>query len=156
MAPLTGRRLTPERADNDWHHPVAADTVIQDGSLVVLDAGFAKPGEEDDGLIAAGRAQERVDNSGGAAGDKLIKVRRGIFRWANSASGDEITAADVGTLAYVVDDQTVARTSDDGGRSIAGLIEEVEADGVWVRTDLAIGRLGADHAALADVVAGLD
>ena len=39
-----------------------------------------------------GRAEERVDNSGGNAGDLDIRVREGIFRWANSASTDEITA----------------------------------------------------------------
>lgn len=135
MAPLIERRLTPERGPNDWHLPVKANVVIHHGALVAIDAnGFAIPAATATGLKAGGRAEERADNSGGQDGDVLVKVRRGIFKWANSAAGDEITKADVGNHAFIVDDQTVAKTDGSGTRSIAGRIEDVEPSGVWVAT----------------------
>jgi len=44
MAALTKDRNTPERSGKDFQFPVAAATRIFAGSLVVLDAGVAKPG----------------------------------------------------------------------------------------------------------------
>jgi hypothetical protein len=111
---------------------VAAATEIFAGGLIVLNAGVAEPGSEATDLKAVGRAEEYVDNSAGSAGDKTVRVRRGLFRFANSAGGDEITLADVGGSAYIVDDQTVAKTDNTGTRSAAGTIEDVDDAGVWV------------------------
>ena len=73
-----------------------------------------------------------ADNSAGAAGDIKVKTKRGTFKFANSASTDQITLADVGASAYIVDDQTVAKTNGTSTRSIAGTIRDVESDGVWI------------------------
>ena len=134
MAPLIRDRNTP-RAEGDFlYHPLAAGVVIYAGAQVCLDAaGNLVPGGEATTLTAAGRAEERVDNTGGASGDKSARVRRGVFRWDYSAAADEITRADIGAAAYVVDDQTVARTDGTGTRSAAGIIRDVDAQGVWVK-----------------------
>lgn len=116
--------------------PVGAGKKIYRGSLVVIDDGYAEPGNVDTGLLTVGMAEETVDNTAGAAGDLNVNVRPGVQRWGNSAGGDLIAQADVGKICYVVDDQTVALTSATNTRSIAGTIHAVDASGVWVFTGL--------------------
>lgn len=129
---LTADRDTPERAGVDFSFPVAAATKIYAGALVALNAaGDAVPGATATTLTAVGRADEQVDNTG-AAGDKVVAVRKGVFRFGNSAAGDAITKAEIGADAYIVDDETVAGTDGTGTRSVAGKIVDVDADGVWV------------------------
>jgi hypothetical protein len=131
MTALTEDRNTPRREGDEYEHPVAASTVIYAGSLVALDASRnAVPGATATGLVAAGRAEERVDNSAGTTGAKTVRVRKGVFRFANDGT---VSRADIGSTAYIVDDQTVANNDGTGTRSAAGVIEDVDADGVWVR-----------------------
>jgi hypothetical protein len=107
------------------------------GTIVGIDsAGRAMPG----GLLAAGFvraigvAQQTADNSSGAAGDIRCEVACGIFGpFKNSATTDEITDADVQNDCYVVDNQTVAKTSGTSTRGIAGKVEQVTSAGVYVR-----------------------
>lgn len=130
---LSADRDTPERSGVDFSFPVAAATKIYAGALVCLNAaGNAVPGATSTTLIAVGRADEQVDNTGGAIGDKVVAVRKGVFRFNNSAAGDAITKAEIGDSAYIVDDATVAKTSGTNTRSVAGKIVDVDADGVWV------------------------
>lgn len=130
---LSKDRNTP-RADGDIRQfGVSADAVIYAGALIVLNGGFAEPGSVATTLKAVGRAEEAVDNTGGADGDVTVNVRRGIFRFKNSAAGDLIAADDIGATCYVVDDETVALTNGANTRSAAGTIYDVDADGVWVQ-----------------------
>lgn len=134
MAALTQDRNTAKREGDELVLPVAAAKKIYAGSLVARDSGGnATPGAVATTLVGAGRAEELADNSGGSAGDKTVRVRKGVFRFANSASGDLITRAEIGTDCYIVDDQTVAKTSGTGTRSVAGKVFDVDTDGVWVR-----------------------
>lgn len=114
---------------------VKAATKIYAGSLVAISSadGYAVPGATSTTQRAMGRAEETVDNSGGANGDKSVRVRRGVFKWGNSAAGDAITIADVGADCFIVDDQTVAKTNGTNTRSVAGKIMGVDTDGVWVQ-----------------------
>ena len=90
---------------------MAAAVTIYAGALVARPAaGHAAPATEAADLVALGRAEERADNSSGADGAVRCRVRRGTFRWANSGGADKIAAADIGNDAYMVDDQTVAKT----------------------------------------------
>lgn len=134
MAALTGPRNTPAQAGTRFARSLAADAVIHAGALVCLNAaGNLVPGSESAALVADGRAYESADNTGGAAGDKLVRVDKGTYQFGNSAGADEITAAEIGDTCFVVDDQTVAKTDDTGARSAAGTIMDVDAQGVWVR-----------------------
>lgn len=131
MPALTADRNTPIRANEVFGRPVAADTVIFAGALVCLNAaGNAVPGAEATGLTADGRADSHADNAGGGIGDQVVEVRKGTFRWANAGN---ITRANIGDTAYIDDDQTVTATSTD--RSAAGVIVDVDDEGVWVRID---------------------
>lgn len=130
---LTKDRDTKEKGNTVYDAPVAAAKKIYAGALVALDAsGNAVPGATAATLKGFGRAEEQADNSAGAAGDIKVRVKRGVFLFANSADADLITRADIGNNCYIVDDQTVAKTSDTNARSVAGRIDDVDASGVWV------------------------
>jgi len=131
MVALSKDKKTNERAGVDYSDPVAAGAQIFAGALVVLDAiGYAQPGTTAVGLTARGVAQENVDNSAGADGDLNAPSKSGRFHFANDGT---IARVDIGSNAYIVDDQTVA--DNDGGttRSIAGVIKDVDSDGVFVQ-----------------------
>lgn len=135
MTALAADRNTV-RMEGDLRIGAAAATLIYAGSLVMRNsAGYVTKGATATGAVGCGRAEERVDNSGGAAGAVDVRYRPGIFRFANSASTDAIAATDIGKPCYVVDDQTVAKTDGTASRSLAGFIEGVDDLGVWVRFD---------------------
>lgn len=136
MTALSAPRNTPQRVGEILAFPVAAATTIHQGSLVVLDAGYAAPGSTATGLIAVGRAEGSA--TAVSAGDAQVEVRRGTFKFANSGAGDAIAQADVGADCYIVDDQTVAKTNGTNTRSRAGKVAAVDADGVWVQIGLGV------------------
>ncbi|VWX62578.1 hypothetical protein [Sphingorhabdus sp. 109] len=137
MTALAQKREIPTRDGKQFSRPVAAATVIYAGALVCLNAaGNAVPGSTSTTLVVDGIAEDTIDNSGGSAGDVNVPVYRpGLARFANSTSTDEITAAEIGDNCYIVDDQTVAKTNGTSTRSVAGKVEDVDAQGVWVRLD---------------------
>lgn len=136
MAALSQARNTPERLGRVLGWPVKAATTVHQGSLVVADAGYAAPGRTATGLVALGRAEESV--TAVAAGDAVVRVQAGIYKFGNSAAGDAIAQADAGADCYIVDDQTVAKTSGTNTRSRAGIVVAVDADGVWVQVGLGL------------------
>lgn len=131
----------PIRLEGDLiEQALAAAVKVFAGTIVMRNAsGYLTKGQTALGLIGAGIAQEQIDNSAGAAGDKTIEFRKGIFTVANSAAADAITIADIGKPCYAVDDQTVAKT--DGRtlglptRSPAGIVADVTLTGVRVLFD---------------------
>jgi hypothetical protein len=134
MTALTADRNTVVREGSDFEFPVAAATKIFVGSIVGFNAAaaYATKGLTSTTFKSVGVAIEQADNTAGAAGDIRVKVRRGVWRFANSAAGDLITLADVNSDCYVVDDQTVAKTNGTATRSVAGKIRDVDVAGVWV------------------------
>jgi hypothetical protein len=136
MPALTKPRNTPQQAGHRRGYRVGANVRCLAGAIAVLTAGgFAVPATTATGLVALGRFAFDADNTGGANGDQSVEVERGIFRYENSAGADEITAADVGRRCYLVDDQTVAKTSATNTRSVAGFVDGVDELGVWVLLD---------------------
>lgn len=129
MSALTQERDTACRGGDSFAYRVGGGKRIFAGALVVLRAGYAEPGSAALGLKAVGRAAETVDNTGGPAGAAVVLVERGIYLYFQDGT---ITQADVGTPAYIVDDQTLAKGDGDGTRSVAGIIRAVEPNGVWV------------------------
>ena len=88
-----------------------------------------------EGDIRQGDAAASVKIS---AGDLTVDYRPGVYRFANSSGADAIAKADIGAKCFIVDDQTVAKTDGTGTRSPAGIIDGVDANGVWVRLDEAL------------------
>jgi hypothetical protein len=108
--------------------PLAAATFYK-GAIVVFDQADSKvkPGVTNATSIALGRCEEHVLPNSGLTG---IRVRSGIFGpYNNSVSADLIANDDAGKLCYVVDDNTVALTSNTNARSIAGIVYKVDASG---------------------------
>ncbi|MFZ2269051.1 MAG: hypothetical protein WAV95_15860 [Azonexus sp.] len=133
MATLTQDRATPLRASEDFGFPVAASTKLYAGSIACINSsGYLTKGAVATTLKCVGVMQAAADNSAGAAAAITGKVKRGCFKFLNSASTDLIALADVGADCYIVDDQTVAKTNGSNARSVAGKIRDVESDGVWV------------------------
>jgi hypothetical protein len=136
MTALSADRNTPRLEKGIKLLDVAASQLIYAGAIVMRNAsGYAVKGATALGLQGVGRAEERADNSDGSAGDLAIKIRSGVFRFANSSSSDEITDADIGRVCYAVDDQTVAKTAGSGTRSPAGIVVDVDDNGVHVLFD---------------------
>lgn len=132
MSALTKDRNTPSRTGKTLILPVAANTQIFAGAIVAVNAsGNAVPGSAATTLKAAGRSEENVNNNPGAAGAQTVKVERGVFKFDNSAT-DPVTAAQILSTCYIVDDHTVAATNGTNTLSAAGKVLDVETDGVWI------------------------
>jgi hypothetical protein len=145
MTAATADRLAVNRTGDVFNGPVKAAAVIFQGAMVASLAGVliaaraATTRAELDTLRIVGLARNAV--TGGAVdGDTRADALTGIFRLANSAAGvDLIAVADKGSPCFAVDDLTVGKTSGGGARAIAGIVEDVDATGVWVRLGEARG-----------------
>lgn len=136
-------RKVQERGAQKHGHPVLADAVIHQGALVVLAAGWAVAARAGQGadnaakaadaatLQAVGIAEESV-KGGAVNGDVRVTTRSGCFLFDNLV-GDAVTRADIGKPCFVADDETVARTSPNNTRPRAGIVDDLEDAGVWVR-----------------------
>ena len=132
---------TPERSGAVFNYPLAAETVIWQGTLVALDSsGNCVPASNTVGLKVVGRAEETVDNSAGLAGALTINVKRGVFLYANSASA-AVDANDKGAPVYVEDDMTVTETASNS--IVAGVCLDVTSEGVWIDTSLMPSQVAA-------------
>ncbi|MGN7715243.1 hypothetical protein [Agrobacterium radiobacter] len=133
MTALSADRNTPRRERTTRHVPVAAGVKLYAGAMVAISAtGFLVPVTAATTLKAAARNAKFVDNTSGGNGAVLAEQELGTYRWDNSAAADLITRADIGSDAYGVDDQTVAKTNGGGTRSIVGRIADVDDQGVWI------------------------
>jgi hypothetical protein len=134
MAAATKDRNTKMKASPSRRKgPVdmAATTKAYGGTLGVMDAGVAKPATVALGLHAAGIFDEQYDNSAGAAGDVKAVLKTGVHLLANHGT-QTLVAADIGKPCFIYDDQTVGKMSATCG-GIAGIVEEITSDGVYVR-----------------------
>lgn len=139
MAALTENRSTVQMAPGDRAGLLGASQTIFAGALLMRNAsGHIIKGATATGSYGVGRAEAAGAST--TAGVTNQTFRDGIFRYANSASADLIATADIGAVCYIVDDQTVAKTSGSATRSPAGVIVDVDALGVWVRFDEALTR----------------
>lgn len=144
MTALDAERLRKARTGDDVNLAVKAGAQIYRGGIVVAIAGIAVAGRaattraELLTMLVQGLA---VDSAlGGAAdGDVRVEIEKGdVYCLANAGGGDALTIADIDQLCFVVDDQTVGKTTGGGLRPIAGKVVDVDPAGVWV--DFAYAR----------------
>lgn len=143
MSDATAKRSTVRKGDRSTPSiiavAVAAAADIIQGTLVGLDSsGYLVKADEDSSIRIIGMAEESKDNTDGSNGDLTCNVRMGVFKWANSAGVDALSRIHVGETCYAVDNQTVGRSSLGGTRPPAGIVVEVESDGVFVETHLGV------------------
>ena len=140
MAALTADKQLQVKNISLKSYPVAA-VVIYKGAMVCLNAaGYLTPAADTGGLsYVVGIADEKVDNSAGAAGDKNCRVLSGR---AAKAVASSITQAMLGTMMYVVDDATIDDTSTN--MIPAGiLVEYVSATSGWIYIDAPVDEPGS-------------
>ena len=130
---LSKERNTPAMEGGLLELPAAANAKVYAGGIGVVNAsGYATKGSAATTLKAVGRIEESVDNTGGADGATTIKIRRGVFKFKNSAT-DAVTRASIMGDCYIEDDETVAATAGDPvSKSKAGKVISIDSDGVWV------------------------
>jgi hypothetical protein len=134
MPAATEARATLRRDGHQFSGPVAASTLCLAGTLAALNASnVLVPATTSTTIRVVGVFEDNYDNTLGLAGAVTATVRRqGWHCFANSASGDQITLSDVGSNCFAVDNQTVAKTNGSSTRSVAGVIRDVDAQGVWI------------------------
>lgn len=120
-------------------HPVAATTDIPAGALIGVDpaVGYAVNASAARGLRILGVATRHRDNDPGSAAALTVPYETGVFAFANSAAGDAIAVTDVLADCYVVDNNTVAKTSNSGARPRAGQIIGMDGTSVLVMVGVA-------------------
>lgn len=135
---LTAGKKIQERTGHDFSFPMAALAVVFQGGLVMLKAGLAQRASAQADAASAATCRvvgvARKGSTGGATdGLARAEVERGVFLFKNSAAADALTLSDMGAQVFVVDDETVAKTSNSNMRPAAGTVIDVDAAGVWVR-----------------------
>ena len=142
MAALSQARNTAELHVGAIHYnferEVASDNTVYAGGIAAQNSsGKAVPASDTANLVVLGRAEGTV-----GAGGKVV-IRTGVFLFDNGTSSEELTAADIGGAAYIVDDHTVGKVG--GTNKIpAGIVVDVTADGVAVEITPAALKAGVD------------
>src|SRR5688572_5451929 len=129
----TGRKLSAY--DMDHKLPFATSAAACKGGRVALNS-CAAAGRGGTGASVTSGVSDTT-NAVAAAGDRC-KFTTGIFKFTNGSTA--VTAAMRGNLCYADDDHTV---SSDETKPIAGIVYDVDSDGVWVLIRPSIARVGA-------------
>lgn len=143
MSALTDNRNTPEIAGRSLQTKLAvyAAEIMYAGGMAAMDyARKIQMASDTLGLKVLGRVPLKVDNT---ADGETSNIEHGIFRYNNSSSYP-VTSAMIGKTCYVEDDNTVA--GDSTYLVAAGIIYDVDNDGVWVEQTpaaLEVARMNA-------------
>ena len=150
MSALSAPRNTPEFVDNTFITLTAGGTIYEGGMVAVNGSGAAVAASDTSGLRVIGRAENSAVSGG------TVKIRMGVFGWDNDTT-NAVAATDVGKLCYVVDDHTVS-IDDQSNGVVAGVVKDVDADGVhvahgpiFVSGAVGIGAAVADLASSGDL-----
>lgn len=128
MAALTANRTKKMKRFSTYKMTLASGNVAYIGGMACIDlsTGKVEPGHTESDLFFIGWFDESVDAT---SGDKQVLVnfeREITAEWkTNDAAGTPVTAASIGSLCYILDDQTV--TGSATGRSYAGRVWDVSA-----------------------------
>lgn len=121
---ITTAKKNLDRQDGVVVSFLQSNVSIPEGALVSINAaGYAVNATDAANDVFVGIADESVDNSGGSAGDKRIKVRRtGVYTVLFDGTAAQ---SDVNTLVYVKDNETVDIAGDLTNDVLVGRIVEV-------------------------------
>jgi hypothetical protein len=146
MAALTADRY----ANNPWKSKgrsislkMKGDKKIYNQSMVAVDAGgYAIPASDTAAITVVGICEGFVDSTGLADGATRVLVFKGVFKVENH-NVNPVVQQDVGLPVYVQDDQTVRR-SGSANAIIAGVVDFIDSDGVYI--NVAAGYASAQAA----------
>ncbi|MFC3074685.1 hypothetical protein [Shinella pollutisoli] len=117
------------RKGDSYGYPVLANVRIFGGTMVGVTAALAAvPAGHADAVALVGFAEESVNNVGGATGDQTVTLRKGITHIPLAGA----TPANIGATVYASADDTFTLTA--GSLLVAGTIDAIDADGVWLKT----------------------
>lgn len=137
MAATASRNTQTRQLRTQLAIPMKAGAKVYEGCLVAVDAtGYLINGATATSLIVMGVADKDYDNTSGSSGDVVANVLCCQAYMGNSGS-DAVTQAQVGSTIYMVDNDTVSKTSATSTESAAGICTGLDAGGVWV--SLAVG-----------------
>ena len=127
---LTANRDVDHYVDQELRSlRLAAGAHIYKGAFVGLSSGYARPLAAADRFV--GIAYEEMDNTGGAAGDKSVRLYT-LGDFGHALSGAAV--ANIGSAVYASADNTLTLTS--SGNSYVGFVVDVPATGeIIVRLD---------------------
>ena len=128
-AALTAERDTPSRSGEKMQLTVADTITIYAGAMVAVDSnGEAQNAADTANYQVVGRCDKTVNNTDDG---EVVNVERGVFGWANAG---DVTDANIGSIAYVIDNQTVSVATNGSNSIIAGTVVDVDGSYVWVDT----------------------
>ncbi|RFC63794.1 hypothetical protein DYI37_11435 [Fulvimarina endophytica] len=132
MAATKDLRRTARTGDG-YGYQVPEGTLIYGGTIVAVTAALAALPAGSAGTVAvAGVAEQRIDTRQGAAVEEdgqTVRAMRGVFLFPVTGA----TPANIGDPVYAVDDATLSLDDSAGTRLKAGVIDGIDATGVWVR-----------------------
>jgi len=134
MAALTGERDTPcLHHEFPINYGVATNVKVYNGALCMTSAtGYLVPAADTANCKVAGRCQQTADTTASgpngvvADGVASADVMLGVFQYDNPVGANQLTLADLGKLAYVLDDHTVIRAAGTVNSIIAGRVLSVD------------------------------
>jgi len=134
MTAITTARES-KRKDGELIAYKMSNVKIPKGVLVSINAaGYATNATDAAGETFAGVAYETVDNSGGSAGDKEIRVETtGTFVFVDGGGNGAQT--DVGVEFKIVDNQTVTDAATTNNLKAGICVESIDASAVRIRID---------------------
>jgi len=128
---LSANRFSRKIVGDVIELPVYTGVHIYAGGFVCVNTGhgYAIPGADAAGNICMGIAESEADNTNGASGAIVVRVRRtGVYLMAASS----IAITSVGVVMYVVDDQTFDETQAGNSVKAGVLVTYVSATSGWI------------------------
>ncbi len=116
-------------------YEVAGNGSSYAGGLVALNAsGYLTkvpgPGMANDTYKVRGVAHERFAAPSATDGEIVARVDRPrIVQGLKVLDTDPVTIADLGSIVYAEDDETIRRTSNTSTRCVAGVLQKINVDG---------------------------
>ncbi len=134
MTATTTAREARRKGGRQIAYPIGK-TKIPKGALVNINSsGFAVNASDAAGETFAGVAYETVDNSGGSAGDLLVRVQTtGTFVFVDGGGNGAQT--DVGVAFNIVDNQTVTDAATSNNLRAGTAVESLGVNAVRIRID---------------------
>jgi uncharacterized protein YaiE (UPF0345 family) len=141
MTALAAKRSTPRMGAQGTtvNLGCAASTTYYQGGMISRDSSGYAIKTTATSAAPIGVYHGPTFTSSGTAAAESIDVEGGIYRFENSGSTDIIAIDDIGSVFYVVDDQTFAASVSSPARTVGGVIVNVDSAGVWGQVDI-LGR----------------
>lgn len=123
---------------------VLAEVQCYAGGLAIAVGGYLRPGRSGQGADNTAKAADAATyravgifkhSALGGATDGAVTTELENDGWyclKIGMDGDALTAADIGSVVYIIDDETVGKTNPNSVRARAGILRDVTAEGAWV------------------------